>query len=258
MNSSAYLKFGLRIEEVKSLLALCSRHPSLRRRPEKIRRDNALLRGALVLLCSHVEGFFEDIIANLIEVYDKLAVSVDDIPSELRMHQVLGPASLWETKMPEKRWKSVKAWAGHRLMQVAPVAPFSCMDADLHTGNFGNPGTEEIQTLFRTVGIIDIWDRFKIIEPDRAYKIEIDAIVNRRNQIAHGSMNSTVTIADALVYVHRAERIADIFEQIVVDEIHVRLAIDDCWSALDEYLNGCSGDIPLSTTAPDGLSPSPV
>jgi hypothetical protein len=60
-----------------------------------------------------------------------------------------------------------------------------------------------------------------------------DAIVHRRNQIAHGRTDATITLADARIYVQWAERIAEVFEQVVTMEINVRLALSNCWQALE-------------------------
>jgi hypothetical protein len=57
--------------------------------------------------------------------------------------------------------------------------------------------------------------------------------VNRRNQIAHGKADATITLADAKIYVERAERLAEVFEQIVTAEINARLALTDCWRELE-------------------------
>jgi hypothetical protein len=238
MPSGAFVKFAVRILEVKRLLSLCAPEDAdYRIKKENVARDEALLRGAHVLLCSHLEGYFEDLIADLIDAYDHLASHVDLLPEELRAHQVIGGASKWELKDPDKRWQTVQQWAVHPLIHPGVEKPVGCMEAALHIDSFSNPGSNEIEWLFRTVGISDVWTQFKAIESDRVIFQSVNAIVLRRNQIAHGKADATITLGDAQLYVQRAERIAEVFEQLVCNEINYRLTYEDCWDAL-EHLRG--------------------
>jgi len=105
MPSGAFIKFGLRILEVRRLLSICTPEDAdYRIKKDNVERDEALLRGAHVLLCSHLEGYFEDLVSNLIDAYDHLASHVALLPEELRAHQVTGGSSKWDTKDPNKRW----------------------------------------------------------------------------------------------------------------------------------------------------------
>ena len=238
MPSGEFLKFATRILEVKRLLSLCAPEDAdYRIKKENVARDEALLRGAHVLLCSHLEGYFEDLISDLIDAYDHLASHVDLLPEELRAHQVIGGVSKWETKDTEKRWRTVQQWAVHPLIHPGVEKPVGCMEAALHIDLSSNPGSNEIEWLFKTVGISDVWTQFKAIEPDRVIFQSVNAIVLRRNQIAHGKADATITLGDAQLYVQRAERIADVFEQLVCNEINYRLTYENCWDAL-EHLRG--------------------
>lgn len=235
MPSPAYARFALRMLEVKRLLSLCAPdNADYRIKKENASRDEALLRGAHVLLCSHLEGFFEDLVSDLVDAYDKLTDQINLLPEALRAHQVMGARSRWEIKDPEKRWQTVQAWASHPLLQGGAAKPRGCMEAALHIDNFSNPGSVEIDELFKTVGLADIWSRFKAIEPDQIIAQSLNAIVLRRNQIAHGKADATITLADAHLYVERAERVADVFEQVISEEVNLRLNITDCWVLLSE------------------------
>jgi hypothetical protein len=220
--------------EVKRLLSLCvPDNADYRVKMENTARDEALLRGAHVLLCSHLEGYFEDLISDVVEAYDGLVDQINLLPEKLRAHQVMGAASKWEVKDPEKRWQFIQEWAVHPLVRLDGKKARSCLEADLHIKGFANPGTGEIRDLFATVGILDVWTSFKLLEPDQVVISTVDSIVNRRNQIAHGKADATITLTDAQLYVQRAERIAEIFSQIVTNEINKQLALQDCWTALE-------------------------
>ncbi|PTQ12101.1 hypothetical protein CLG96_05920 [Sphingomonas oleivorans] len=75
---------------------------------------------------------------------------------------------------------------------------------------------------------------FIAIEPDKVVKSAIDAIVNRRNQIAHGKVDATVTLGDAEIYVDRVERVAVVFDIIVTNELNTRTKVTDCWSEMNK------------------------
>lgn len=233
MSSAAFIKFTGRMLEVKRLLSLCAPDDAdYRIKKENVARDEALLRGAHVLLCSHLEGYFEDLICDLIDAYDKLTTQVNALPDELRARQVMGAPTKWEIKDPDKRWSTVQAWASHPLVQVGGTKPQGCMEPALHIDGFSNPGTTEIEGLFDTVGIRNVWGKFRAIETDQIVFQSVNTIVNRRNQIAHGKADATITLADAKIYVERAERVAEVFEQIVTAEINAKLAVADCWRQL--------------------------
>lgn len=237
MHSAAFTKFAGRILEVKRLLSLCAPEDAdYRIKMENVARDDALLRAAHVLLCSHLEGYFEDLVSDLIDAYDRLASHVDLLPEELRAHQVTGDSSKWETKDPVKRWLTVQDWAAHPLIRSGVEKPVGCMEASLHIDGFSNPSSNEIEFLFKTVGIPDIWTLFKEVEPDQLIFQSVNAIVHRRNQIAHGNVDATITLGDAHLYVQRAERIAEVFEKLVFEELNYRLTFQDCWSALEKAL----------------------
>jgi RiboL-PSP-HEPN len=167
---------------------------------------------------------------------DKLVTKVNVLPEELRAHQVLGPASRWKVEDKDKRWAAVQAWATHPLIRIGDEKSPGSLEAGIHIDGFSNPGSNEIEWLFKTVGLGGIWDLFKSIEPDQIVVQSINIIVNRRNQIAHGKADATITLGDELIYVERAERIAEVFEQIVSQELNGRLQLADCWVELEKQL----------------------
>src|SRR4051812_16955291 len=87
--SRAYCRLTERFDEVRLLLGLCSSpdtEPNAHR--SAAGKDAALLRGALVLLCSHLEGFFEDLIEEALRVFNFQAPKVTAIPLTIRQKQV--------------------------------------------------------------------------------------------------------------------------------------------------------------------------
>src|SRR5262249_13106670 len=127
--------------------------------------DNALLRGALVLLCSHIEGFFEDLISDALTAYGVLAEKAVQFPVQIRAYQVAGKAARWSTPDHVARWALIQESIGHPLAFDDNEEIASALDPDLHTRGFANPGTAEIDDLFRTIGIAEVWTIFSVKEP---------------------------------------------------------------------------------------------
>ena len=93
------------------------------------------------------------------------------------------------------------------------------LNTALHTDGFANPGTTDVKRLFASVGIEEVWTSFAELEPRIAYKNEIDAIVSRRNQIAHGDRNARIVASDLSAYLQNFRHTADIFDELA--EAHV-------------------------------------
>lgn len=237
MPSSALLKFSERLREVDLLLNLCSGPESpVDEQKKAAPKDNAILRAALVLLCSHIEGFFEDLISEALFVYVKIASEIDHIPIEILSCQVIGKTERWSSCDSVRRWEIFKECVRHPLVTKDKAKVFSSIDPEIHTKGFSNPGTGEIETLFKSVGILSVWDNFSKLESSRVIKGCVDAIVNRRNQIAHGQMDSTVTRTDVESYMKNIRRLVEVMDLIVKNDICTRLSVSDPWALADNWI----------------------
>jgi len=66
-SSTAFQNFRGRLREVGALRSLCvSEDVAPRKRPRARQINDALCRAALVLLCAHMEGFFEQLINDIL------------------------------------------------------------------------------------------------------------------------------------------------------------------------------------------------
>ena len=207
-----------RLNEVRCLVGVCR---SRRARAAKAIKSEepALLRSALVMLCSHVEGYFEDLVEDVLLAFDGRAARSDQLPQPIRVRQTLGTTARWEVNDAKKRWLLVQECSSSPLLVDAAPHVAGGFDSGLHTGTFANPGTSQIRDLFETVGISDVWAEFAKIEPGVAYKNEIDAIVSRRNQIAHGDRTSLVTESDVQNYLLNFAHTASVFEALAAKHI---------------------------------------
>jgi hypothetical protein len=103
--------------------------------------ETALLRGALVLLCSHIEGYFEELIGDVIFALDTRVQTAARLPDAIRARQVLGDSSKWNNSGYTERWKLVREYAASPLFDDAAAHVPGQLDAGLHTDGFANPGT---------------------------------------------------------------------------------------------------------------------
>jgi hypothetical protein len=124
-------------------------------------RDAALLRGALVLLCSHLEGFFEELIEDALHAFDLLAPTVAAIPLAIRQKQVTYRLRLAEPADLDRDWRRLLECVAHPLLQDDhPCLPGTRkIDSELHIKGFANPGTGEIDWLMASIGVSECWAR---------------------------------------------------------------------------------------------------
>lgn len=184
------------------------------------------------MLCSHVEGFLEDLACDVIGAYDAASVPIEQLPIGLRAHQVIGDGQPWSHTDKLARWKAVKTWLAHPLVSDSGSKPGGCMDAELHIKGFANPGSNEVTALFKTLGFDDVWSEIAKIETDQIYKNTLDAMVARRNQIAHGKADATVTLGDARDYGTRMDHLASVFDRMAAQHINHQLNVANCWDLL--------------------------
>lgn len=213
MPSPSRNRLNERLSEVKCLIGIC-RSRKARSTKNIVAEEPALLRGALILLSSHLEGFFEDLIADIVEAIDRGAATPAAFPDAIRARQVLGEPARWSNSDQMKRWEYIRDAASMPLFNDNTQHAPGNLDTGVHTNGFANPGSSEIKDLFKSVGISDCWSSFHAIEPQQGYKNEIDAIVSRRNQVAHGDLNAIITVSDIEAYSENFERTADVFSQI--------------------------------------------
>lgn len=216
-----------RLDEIGCLVDICRSRRSRRTRGFAS-EEPALLRGALVLLSSHIEGFFEELVEDVINAIDQGIQTPGAMPKEIRIRQVLGEPSRWQIEDQSRRWDFIRSAAESPLFGDTATHVAGLLDPGLHTDRFSNPGTTEILSLFKSIGILNCWEQFHAIEQRKTYKNEIDAIVSRRNQVAHGDMNSIITDLDIEAYMKNFRHTATIFSQMTQNHIAIHLP-NFCW-----------------------------
>lgn len=163
-----------------------------------------LNRAAVVLLCSHFEGFLEDIFEEYVQALCNSAVKVDLIPPKLRVTQV-------EAKLDEASKAGSRQERSERLQEAFELAsPLwelgraiqpGNLDATQVTKKFSNPGFDEVLWLFdflglkKKVGAIS-WQKAS----KKSVRKNINKMVKTRNRIAHGEIDVGIRKADVTRY----------------------------------------------------------
>lgn len=232
--SNALSSFQERMNEVTELMNLLTpENADLSTFKEQISRDNAICRAAIVLLCSHLQGFLEDLVSDLISAYNCLANSPQLLPRELVVHQVVGELGKLSNTDIFKQFESLCEFVNHPLISAEPCK--LSMKASFITEKFGNPGTKNIESLFKSVGVRDVWGKLFEIEKNRLLRDSLDSLVARRNEIAHGNYSANATKADLDRYVVNAKKLAEIFNSIISSSIELSLGISDCWQEVESF-----------------------
>jgi hypothetical protein len=233
--SRAYVRLAERFGEVRTLLDLCSSpETDPHKRRAAANADAAILRGALVLLCSHLEGFFEDLVSEALRAFDCLAPTVATIPLAIRKRQILYRLRGVVPPNSNPDWERLLECLTHPLLQDDhPCSPGARkIDSDLHVGGFASPGSSEVDGLMASIGVSECWVVVAERIGNRLGKATVDAVVNRRNQIAHGDLESSVSRSDVEEYVNTLELVCSEFDAVVGEHIAFCTGRSDPWTLL--------------------------
>lgn len=194
--TSAYRSFVSRLDEVETLRREASR---LERQDAvgKLRQINAMCRGAVILLSSHVEAYIKELGENALESFYQRKVDRSKFSPVLFYHiskdffEVISSTDD-HSRAAERLFGFIEAdsayWSrsGHFPSQV-PIDRFN--------RGFSNPAFKKVKSYFRRFGY-DAYkaDLEKFMKADFAPVTNmLNHLVDTRNNIAHGDPLSTKT-----------------------------------------------------------------
>jgi hypothetical protein len=204
--SPAFKRFEVRLAEVNHLRRMSGKFGRLHLRNglDKVGHSNALVRGATVLLCSHVQGFIEDLAEEVVRRLVQDQVSSTAIPDRFRFYATKRDVEeILKEPDRDKLISRIRRYAvarGDILSKEGPVHP-SYLDSSYKDG-FGNPTTGEIRRFFRRMGYEEFDEDLKR-RLGRNYLTAtnaIDQIVDRRTKIAHGDSQASLTTRELMEY----------------------------------------------------------
>lgn len=198
--SSAYSKFIGRLKEIEALLLIARRLSttfSIQSSPTYI---NALCRGGVVLLCSHLEGYIEDLGTLAIERIELNLLAKKSMSSGFRYHlsrdmiddfsKMTDPTRIAK-KIDDFLVRDGHIWDSSSNF-VAPLPP------QVFVSNFATPRHEDIRRFFARFGFQD-FQRSLARRLQGNYDVcrnMVDNIVDQRNKIAHGDQLTAGTPTD--------------------------------------------------------------
>lgn len=169
--------------------------PPVLGRGQEVRLSAALSRGALVLTCSHLQGYFLSVVQEFLERVDSASVEAGRLPIELRAKlclrfpvdsddEVMNTAAVHTTYAP--------------LWRDAERIPPGTIRTDSLTDPSANPWPTTVRAVLMALGI----DIFDFIGRDAggprvtAIKTQVNELVMSRNKLAHGDDSVQVTADD--------------------------------------------------------------
>lgn len=193
-----------RLVEVEILLRSAARKE--RRSPVNARHEiNALCRGAIVLLCAHLEAYIKELGELAID-----SLHVNSVPRERIAPQFFFHVSkhfieeLRETGDPEKSAEKIFLFLGSDADLWSRDTPFPRpVPVDRFNRGFANPAFSKIQSYFSRFGYGAYGSQLAVrlhahYMPTRNM---VDHLVDTRNKIAHGDPLATKTPSDVLAMI---------------------------------------------------------
>ena len=157
-----------------------------------------------------MEGFFEDLIQDVLAFHEKNRTTIMNLPVALRVRQaVIHLRTLREGSDDNQKWNVIQKFRSEQLYDEVQQCDPGVLDASLHTKGFASPGSDELARLFSSVGFHALWDDVSARPQGTLLKGTLDALVYRRHDVAHGNMQATITPDDMILYLDEMRRLAD-------------------------------------------------
>jgi RiboL-PSP-HEPN len=214
IQSPALKNFQINLEEVKRIMSLFAIGTS----DHRIRLVNeSLCRAALVLLCSHVENFFETLITDILVFHEANETPIDKLPKKLKVSQVLKISDSLSFSYPGDKWKLIQTVRGNKFANNAEKCSSGDFDQNIQIKGFASPGSKEVELLFSNVGIDKVWEIIEDKFSSGRLKFALNGFVTRRHNIAHGNAGDKPTPGDIEANVIDMDSLVNIFNLIVVE-----------------------------------------
>ena len=188
--SIAYSGLIRRLDEVDSMRVMAQDIAKAGPIPMNIMRVNALCRGGIVLLCSHIEGYVENLGALAITRLAENDVPKASLSVAFRYHLSRDLIdNIKSTSDPEsiaQRVDTLLTRDGHIWDSGSNFTP--PLPTETFLGNFATPRHENIRRFFGRFGYVSFSHELavQLKQNFQACVTMVDHVVDQRNKIAHG------------------------------------------------------------------------
>jgi RiboL-PSP-HEPN len=229
IRSPALKDFWVSLREVGTIMSLFEvNETAVKKKPI----NESLSRAALVLLCSHVENFFESLIIDILTFHEFNQTSISQLPERLRVTQILKSPDLLDKPYSGNKWKLIDKIRGSKFMNDHEKCTSGDFDSELCIKGFASPGSKEIENLFKGVGIEDVWISGTQGSSAMQLKNSINAFVARRNGIAHGSSSDKPTPSDIKGFVKDICKLVRHFNKIAAEYLIHEFSPSSLWGVV--------------------------
>lgn len=228
--SPALIKFWINLREVGVLVSLSKKDENSSKQREI---NECLSRASILLLCSHIESFFEDLILDILTFHEYNQTSISMLPDRLKFIQTLRKP-ITDNLGADKKWIIIEAIIQSPFADSNNQCYPGIFDVNLHLKGFASPGSDNVDDLFKSIGINEIWDSVGNKASTNRPKINLNAFVNRRNNITHGSAADKPTMGNVRNYVCDMCSIVVIFNEIVTEYLSNNFNVTDPWGLISK------------------------
>ncbi len=223
--SPALIKFWVNLREVGVLSSLSKKDKSSSKQREI---NECLSRASILLLCSHIERFFEDLVIDILTFHESNQTLMSMLPDCLKVIQTLYKP-ITDNLGSDKKWKIIENISRSPFADTSNKCCQGIFDVDLHLKGFASPSSNNIKYLFNGIGINDIWRLVENRTNTTTLKTNLDAFVYRRNNITHGSAADKPTMENVRNYVCDICAIVRIFNAIVTEYLVDNFKVQHPW-----------------------------
>lgn len=219
--TAAYSGLIQRIEEIDALTKSADKVARTEPYVLASRRIDAMCRGGVVLLCSHIEGYFEDLAAVALERIALKRVSKTNLAKSFRYHVSRDLiAAIQESRDQERIVTHLDTlidrddhiWGPEdRYLSAIAESPF--------LDNFSTPKHKNIVGLIRRFGYTDFQRDLgrELASNYFACRNMVNQVVEQRNKIAHGDTVTTGTTTDLRNMVQLTKQYCRAADTVVAD-----------------------------------------
>lgn len=223
--SKAFLEYRQNRQEVIELVRIAPRVEEQLRSRKSNQLANALYRGSVVLISSHLERYVEALVVEAIDAINAARPHVNSIPPLLRLAQIRQPLRLaHETDNIEKKMSTLRALMSDYSWFWDETQTCDRLRSDALINDFDNPLPNRIRILFSPFGNSDVvGPAIGLDRSDNRRLIEgkVRELVEKRNAIAHTGMTADLTREDVITYLTCSRRLARGIDVIVGKQIQI-------------------------------------